>query len=99
MKSFTFKLTGKQVCSNSEGGTGKIVVGSRPHKLGRVPLHIGAFALIYPSGRQNLFFDRLFFHDMTITHEFNEQHVRRYDSVGMSRYFANNYVVSIEQPR
>jgi hypothetical protein len=46
-------VTGKEIRSNREKGTGKLIVGGRPHKLGRATLYIGALALIYPSGRQN----------------------------------------------
>ena len=93
--------TGNEVRSNREKGTGKLVVGSRPHELGRTPLHIGASDLIYLSGRQNPFFYfvRLIFNNMIITHGSNERCVKKHNCVGMSRYFVYNYAILIEQSR
>ena len=48
--------TGRKILGNREKGTIWLVFTTRPHKLGRAPLHLGAPARLCWSGRQNPIF-------------------------------------------
>ena len=48
--------TGRKIRCNRERNGVSLVVGGRPHELGRPPLYIGAPALTYPSGRSEPIF-------------------------------------------